>query len=507
MRLALFAKTVPVGPRQIGRCRRTDSAEAVVASAIRPSLDRLRRATSAEIAAFVADVVPIRASWASSPRWRGVSRSRAHAGQTRKRSRNGSSRATNMTCLPNASFWRRGSAASDLGLEVDEWLRDRFCANPFEEIEIRDTGNVNTCCSAWMPRAIGSVHMTEAKASGIRPSPRRCVARFSTATFPLQPSLLPEDRQANIAHAFHVGSDRFTAPAPHAADDGRSPAKTGRPVAGPFLQSVMPVLPRRGHPAGQAQARCPRYALRRAHPSAAWRAGRIKITGSGDPFGSRHFRHVLKRLTDAPRTGADASRSRPMASSSTRRPGANSAWKAMSIRSGFRSTRPRPPPTTPSGAAAISIDCSAISAFLGSMRAEGPLQSPAARFRRPGRQFPRDAGFRRLARVSEPMGFISSCCATGARFRRRSFAAATSDRPPIRGMARFVATLGHPDLAATPSPISATSRNGFRMHRTRKSCNRSGWTNGRRRPARAQSEPVAPERSSRNRSGVPPASC
>jgi radical SAM protein with 4Fe4S-binding SPASM domain len=39
-------------------------------------------------------------------------------------------------------------------------LRERFCARPFQELEIRADGSVYTCCSAWLPVPIGDIGRT-----------------------------------------------------------------------------------------------------------------------------------------------------------------------------------------------------------------------------------------------------------------------------------------------------------------------------------------------------------
>jgi wyosine [tRNA(Phe)-imidazoG37] synthetase (radical SAM superfamily) len=38
---------------------------------------------------------------------------------------------------------------------ADVWLKDRFCTRPFETLETRATGEASTCCAAWMPASIG----------------------------------------------------------------------------------------------------------------------------------------------------------------------------------------------------------------------------------------------------------------------------------------------------------------------------------------------------------------
>lgn len=191
--------------------------------------------------------------------------------------------------------------ASDLQLHVDDWLADRFCGNPFEEIEIRSDGKVNTCCSAWMPASIGSIHEHTAnqywnsiEAGEIRASVldgdfsycsrlhcpkivQRTLPRKAEITAPPQRAIidndlivvetkprrvvLSEDRSCNLScpscrtHVIQL--------AKHASAE----------LDEIFDTRIAPVL-------NTAEA--------------------IKITGSGDPIGSRHFRHVLQRLTAAP---------------------------------------------------------------------------------------------------------------------------------------------------------------------------------------------------------------
>ena len=62
----------------------------------------------------------------------------------------------------------------------------------------------------------------------------------------------------------------------------------------------------------------------------------VKVTGSGDPFGSHHFRYLLKGLGRAGAM-ASSSRSRPTASSWTPAPGTTWGWRGGSTASGCRS--------------------------------------------------------------------------------------------------------------------------------------------------------------------------
>ncbi len=191
----------------------------------------------------------------------------------------------------------------DLSLSVDEWLRGRFCSNPFEEIEIRANGAVHTCCSAWMPTPIGSIYKDEtndfwnsSRAQEIRRSvldgdfshcSRTNCPKIVNRTLPLKEDLtsplhrhcvserefvvdhkprrilLSEDRSCNLScpscrtHLIQLG---------HRESDQ---------LDRHFDLQILPLLQD---------------------------AVQIKVTGSGDPFGSRHFRYVLKRLTQTPAT-------------------------------------------------------------------------------------------------------------------------------------------------------------------------------------------------------------
>ena len=191
--------------------------------------------------------------------------------------------------------------AQKLHLEIDDWLGGRFCGNPFEEIEIRADGKVNTCCSAWMPASIGSIYQHSAaqywnsiEAAEIRSSVldgdfsycsrlycpkivQRTLPLKSDVTVPLHRDcidndlivvdhmprrvVLSEDRSCNLScpscrtNVIQLGK--------HATAE----------LDQIFDTKIEPVLVD---------------------------ANQIKITGSGDPFGSRHFRHVLQRLSSGP---------------------------------------------------------------------------------------------------------------------------------------------------------------------------------------------------------------
>lgn len=191
--------------------------------------------------------------------------------------------------------------ARNLNLEVDAWLADRFCGNPFEEIEIRADGKVNTCCSAWMPASIGSIHEHHAaqywnsiKAAEIRSSVldgdfsycsrlycpkivQRSLPRKSDVTAPLQRECIDNDLIVvdHKPRRIVLSEDRSCNLSCPSCRTELIQLRHGAAAKldGIFDSKIAPLLDD---------------------------ANQIKITGSGDPFGSRHFRHVLQSLTDVP---------------------------------------------------------------------------------------------------------------------------------------------------------------------------------------------------------------
>jgi pyruvate-formate lyase-activating enzyme len=176
-------------------------------------------------------------------------------------------------------------AKSDtLETPVEAWLADRVCTAPFEEMETRENGDIHFCCSAWQPVPIGRIGRGEnpwrsANAREIRRSvtegdfthcsrwhcPRiaeRRLARVSEAREPPVTSgpsrvVLSHDRSCNLAcpscrtsliQLDHAGSQRMD--------------ELYREQLAPLVE----------------------------------RADRVKVTGSGDPFGSRHFRQVISEI-------------------------------------------------------------------------------------------------------------------------------------------------------------------------------------------------------------------
>lgn len=180
-----------------------------------------------------------------------------------------------------------GERSVDLELGVDRWLARRTCANPFREIETRVGGDVHTCCSAWMPVPIGNINDAEP----FWTSPRAAEVRRSV-------------HDGDFSHCSRISC-------PHIADRTLPPRPAEAPETPPAPRRVILSHDR------SCNLSCPSCrtetiieavpvteAFDRIYDETlaplCRAADEVKITGSGDPFGARHFRHVLKSLAADP---------------------------------------------------------------------------------------------------------------------------------------------------------------------------------------------------------------
>ena len=195
---------------------------------------------------------------------------------------------------------RRRSA--ELGDETDRWLRDRFCPAPFEQIETRTNGAVHFCCSGWQPVPIGdlasgaeamwnSQNAREIRRSVLEGDFSHCSRwhcyEIAARRLPRRDEVAAG--QGSLSETVRAGKTRMTSPPARvilshdrscniACPSCRKEliqldhART-RALDGLFETSLLPLL---------TEARA------------------IKVTGSGDPFGSRHFRSVLRRIPVLP---------------------------------------------------------------------------------------------------------------------------------------------------------------------------------------------------------------
>jgi MoaA/NifB/PqqE/SkfB family radical SAM enzyme len=185
----------------------------------------------------------------------------------------------------------RAAAIEDLGLF--------FCAKPFEEFEVRANGDVYTCCSAWLPVPIGNLKRggpDEIWNSPTAQAIRRSILDGSFRYCSRGNCPLIIDRRLKRRDALSEPSHR------EIVRDGRTRLEQ-RPLRVLMSQDrscnlSCPSCRQDVILAGKAeQDRLNALAERTLFPLLR-DARQVKITGSGDPFASAHFRHVLKRLAE-----------------------------------------------------------------------------------------------------------------------------------------------------------------------------------------------------------------
>ena len=183
--------------------------------------------------------------------------------------------------------------------DTAEFLRERFCAEPFRTLETTHTGLAFVCCPVWLPTPIGTLDeepdalwngptARDIRASIIDGSFRYCnhlhcpaisnrslpyrdvpmaeayIAEFESGAPSLPTNVnLSHDKSCNLSCP-SCRSDRYVANKQKQAD-----------LDGLTDRFVLPLLKK---------------------------ASTVMITGSGDPFGSNHFRNIIKKLnaTDFP---------------------------------------------------------------------------------------------------------------------------------------------------------------------------------------------------------------
>lgn len=184
--------------------------------------------------------------------------------------------------------------------EVDAWLADRFCAVPFQQIETRANGAVHFCCSAWQPAPIGSIaagsdgFWNSASAREIRRSihdgdfshcSRWHCPLIAARRLPRREEAMRYSDSAVAVTARERQVEVKTPPARVILSHDRS-CNLSCPSCRDRLIQI-----------GHAESRGLDELFEGSLLTLVAGARSIKVTGSGDPFGSRHFRSVLRRLT------------------------------------------------------------------------------------------------------------------------------------------------------------------------------------------------------------------
>jgi MoaA/NifB/PqqE/SkfB family radical SAM enzyme len=195
-------------------------------------------------------------------------------------------------------FLRARTRIDHAASTVADDLSDFFCPHPFESFELRPNGDVHTCCPAWLPVPIGNFH---------RQTPDEIWN--SAAAQAIRSSILDGTyRYCSRLHCTAIVNRRLV---------GRAELKD--PYHREIVAQKLVRLERRPVRVLMSQDQscnlsCPscRTKLILARKDEQDRlnelfetvifpllrdARQVKITGSGDPFASGHYRYVLKRLS------------------------------------------------------------------------------------------------------------------------------------------------------------------------------------------------------------------
>ncbi len=190
---------------------------------------------------------------------------------------------------------RKVQASRRPDVDLDTYLRAHVCLKPFQNLDTTNRGHAHVCCPDWLPTPIGNLtsdllrQWSGPVAKKIRDSVtdgsyRYCSRLYcgdiSNRTLPHRES---EEVRATLA-AFAAAGDLAPPPRYIGLSHDRS-CNLSCPTC-----RTAPILADK-----KEQAKLDAFVERTMLPLLRV-AQNVYITGSGDPFGSAHFRRVLKRL-------------------------------------------------------------------------------------------------------------------------------------------------------------------------------------------------------------------
>ncbi len=179
-------------------------------------------------------------------------------------------------------------------------LADRFCRAPFQSLETAPGADVHFCCPAWLPVPIGNLNRASPDeiwnspaAQAIRASIHDGSYRFCSRTHCAHLSSRSLPRTADLTHA-RLKADAATL----AVVLDRRPEKLvlahDRSCTLSCPSCRTKVIAANAADAAVLNRMADAVLLPLARDARA-----VRVTSSGDPFGSRHFRHLLRGLTRA----------------------------------------------------------------------------------------------------------------------------------------------------------------------------------------------------------------
>ena len=188
----------------------------------------------------------------------------------------------------------RNAALADA--ELTGYLKTHFCTKPFDTMETLDQGSVNICCPDWLPTPIGGIDdlpgawagrtVRKVRESIIDGSFKYC--SHLDCSWIANRSLMPRDSAAAQALIARFEADG-TAPPPRELKLSHDRSCN---LSCPSCRTDLIV-------AGKAKQQRLDDQLEKSFVPMLRDATSVYITGSGDPFGSAHFRRLIKRLNRA----------------------------------------------------------------------------------------------------------------------------------------------------------------------------------------------------------------
>jgi MoaA/NifB/PqqE/SkfB family radical SAM enzyme len=200
----------------------------------------------------------------------------------------------NQNDLHAQALYRRCS----LRPSADPDLRDRFCDNPFDQLETDPRGDVYFCCPAWLPIPIGNLQVQSTEEIWNSPAAQDIRRSILDGTYRYCSRMhCPKLTGNKLPKASEVTKDdhrRFIAAGQARIDRGprRLVLNHDRScnLSCPSCR-IQLIVARKSE-----QERMNRMADQVLMPLLAT-ARKVHITGGGDAFGSAHYRHVLRSIS------------------------------------------------------------------------------------------------------------------------------------------------------------------------------------------------------------------
>lgn len=182
--------------------------------------------------------------------------------------------------------------------ETESYLKTHFCPKPFTTLETTHQGLAYMCCPIWLPTPIGRLDAdpdeiwSGSTAEMIRQSiidgSYRYCSRVHCSAITNRALMARESQEAQEILRSYAAPERKIAPPKHVVLSHDKSCN----LSCPSCRATMVVL-------DKARQEKLDGLIERVIVPLLRGAESVNITGSGDPFGSNHFRNLIKRITRA----------------------------------------------------------------------------------------------------------------------------------------------------------------------------------------------------------------